>query len=135
MLGIICCDLYTGFCVQNDKASKHLRRSSVAAALISGNITRLDYCQNTHLVEAFRVVRTKLYSTCFLLVANISVSTNLQALFITFFLGGNLHFGVTNEYRLRPNKNFQRERYSLVVVFHFLKIRTRCFFIIRSLYV
>nr|POE69949.1 rna-binding protein with multiple splicing 2 [Quercus suber] len=26
----------SGFCVQNDKASKHLRRSSVAAALISG---------------------------------------------------------------------------------------------------
>lgn len=109
MLGIICCDLYTGFCVQNDKASKHLRRSSVAAALISGNITRLDYCQTHTWLRLLESLGQSFYSTCFLVVANISVSTSLQALFITFLLGGNLHFGVTNEYRLRPNKHFREK--------------------------
>ena len=109
MLGIICCDLYTGFCVQNDKASKHLRRSSVAAALISGNITRLDYCQ-TH--TWLRLLES--LGQSFILPVSywlpIFLCLQVYKLYLLpLFLGGNLHFGVTNEYRLRPNKNFREK--------------------------
>lgn len=44
------CVIYKGFCIQNDKASKHLRISSVAGAFDSGNLTLIGRTTVKHVV-------------------------------------------------------------------------------------